>query len=126
MRSSVFPEPAGACTMKERVGSSARSRCARSGMVRASFIGIALAIGRVRRRFLRDAAERLLPAVLARLVAALRIHARIARREAAADRVELDAPTRDERGPVAIAPCGEAPVLVDRDDAGNEVGCARD
>ena len=41
MRSSVFPEPAGACTMQERAGSSARSRSAASGTRTASFIALA-------------------------------------------------------------------------------------
>jgi len=33
MRSSVFPDPAGACTRNEREGSSARARAAASGSI---------------------------------------------------------------------------------------------
>src|ERR1700693_3014902 len=103
MSSSVLPEPAGACTMYERDGSRARSRCSRSGARTVSFIGVDPAFARhAPRGLLGDAAEHLLLAVLARERAALGIHARIARGETAPGRVELDAPTRDELVPVAI------------------------
>src|SRR5438045_3551837 len=82
MRSSVFPEPAGACTMHERAGSSARSRSPRSGSRAASFIAFASA-DRAEGRFLRHAAQHLLVARVARRRAALRIDARITRRVAA-------------------------------------------
>src|SRR5260221_9969407 len=127
MRSSVFPEPAGACTMKERDGSRARSRWAESGMRSASFIAIALVIARdAEGRLLRDAAEHLLVAGTARFGPALRIDARVARREAPPDRFQLDAPSRHQLAPIAVAARGLALVLVDGADPGNELRGARD
>src|SRR5882672_5030590 len=127
MRSSVLPEPAGACTMNERVGSSARSRSSRSGTMAASFIGFALAFRtRVERRLFGDAAKGVLVAGLARIRQRLRVDARIALRERAPQRFQLHAPAGHELLPVAVAPGRLAPVLVDGDDARDEVGHARD
>src|ERR1700688_1658177 len=98
MRSSVLPEPAGACTMNERAESSARSRCSRSGARAISLIGVAFALRRgVEGGFLGDAAEHRLLAILAREFGpALRIDARVAPGEIPARRLELDAPALDE------------------------------
>src|SRR3954462_8275027 len=90
MSSSVFPEPAGACTMKEPRGSRARSRCAASGVMRTSSMVL-----------LRDAAERMLVALLTR-GRALRIDAGFAVRELAAQRIQPFAPAGDHGPPVAV------------------------
>src|SRR5688500_13503519 len=100
MRSSVFPDPAGAWTMKEAVGSSARSRCARSGTgFRTSLIGFAPA-DRAEGCALRDAAGHLLVAIAARGRAFLGIHARVAGRESRADGIELEAQRRHQLRPI--------------------------
>src|SRR4051812_17145570 len=89
--------------MKEPRGSSARSRCARSGIMRPSFIARS-----TRRRqhvegraFLGDAAEEMLVALVA-CGRALRIDPRLAARELLAQPVELHTPAREHGAPVAI------------------------
>src|SRR4051812_44508291 len=104
MRSSVLPEPAGACTMKEASGSSARSRSRRSGAL--CIVG-ALRARHADRQPLAHAAERVLVAQLAGCGAFPRCNAGIALGIAGPDRLERHAPLRQEIVPVPIAP-GEA------------------
>src|SRR5258708_16738802 len=111
IRSSVFPEPAGACTMQDRRGSRARSRWAASA-TRASLIGRPIVGGGAEWRLLVDAAEHRLVAQLAG-VALARVHSRIARGEAAAGRLEDAAPALEELFPVAVALRGRAILLDD-------------
>src|SRR6202158_3684422 len=97
MRSSVLPEPAGAWTMNEPVGSSARARCARSGMAFTLLLGIDALFGNKRqpkgeRRLFRDPAKQRLVAVSARLRGVLRIHPRGPLGKAAPERIELALP----------------------------------
>src|SRR5512143_3736842 len=94
MRSSVFPEPAGACTRNDRVTSSARRRAAASSPVRASrvaasFIDVAF-LGAERRRA--DAAQRLAPALPARRGDVARRDARNTLADLHAELLELGAP----------------------------------
>src|SRR5438105_764560 len=104
MRSSVFPEPAGACTMKERATSSARSRCAWSGATKASVIGVAILVARRRPegRLLGYAAQRMLLAGGACLGEALGIDPRIARRKGAPELVEVRAPAGHQPLPTSV------------------------
>src|SRR5258705_3716928 len=112
--------------MYERRGSSARSRCWKSGARAMSFIDVDPAFARrAQRSLLGDAAEHVLPAVLARDRTAFGVHARIARGEPAPGLVELDAPTRDELTPVAIPLRGPAAVLVDGADIRHQLRRAR-
>src|SRR5258706_9917789 len=111
MRSSVLPDPAGAWTMKERPGWSARSRSARSG---ASAIHFPLA-GRAHGQAFAHAAKRLLAAVLARLRPILRVDVRIPLRVAGADFLDLDPPLRLEIIPIPVLLRGRAMLLDGRD-----------
>src|SRR4051812_16900117 len=124
MSSSVFPDPAGACTMNERRGSSARARSARSGILSASFIGF-VALAHAERALLGDAAERVLVAELAGERAALRIDPRIPVGETLADRVELFPPARQQVVPVAILARRVALVLPDELHARHQALLAR-
>src|SRR5258708_23014157 len=126
MRSSVFPEPAGACTMNDRDGSSARSRCAWSGARTASLIGFPFALAdRAEGRFLRDAAEHVLVAVLAGCRPPLGIDARVTLGESAPDRIERHAPSADQAVPIAIELLARR-ILVDGAQVRGLLGSARD
>src|SRR5471032_1490586 len=94
--------------MNERVGSSARSRSAKSGVREALLIGLSSCLFPVAEgRFLGDAAERVLVAVLACFRAALGIDACIALRETAARLLQVGAPRIHELQPIAaILPRG--------------------
>src|SRR5450759_13142 len=96
MRSSVFPDPAGAWTMKERLASSASRRCPRSPM--ASLIVIS-GSGDIE---LIDAAQRLQITLLARQVPVLGIDARVTRGETAPQRFDLAPPAFDQFIPRCI------------------------
>src|SRR6185436_4992871 len=98
-------EPAGAWTMKERCGSSARRHCAESG---ASAIALFRHARRRDRQPLAHAAEGLLVAGLARLRAVAWIDVRVAERIGAADGLERRAPLRVEIVPTAVLPRGRA------------------
>src|ERR1700674_399161 len=108
--------------MNERVGSSERSRCSRSGTRSASLIDFALSLaGGIEGRLLRDPAEHVLMAVFAGGREVLRVDARVALREAASDRFELPAPAPDELVPTAIPLRRLALVLVDSADPLDQV-----
>src|SRR5258706_1046973 len=121
MRTWVWPEPAGAWTMKLRSGSSARSRRARSG---ASAI-VAFLAGRAHGQPLAHAAERLLVAVLASLRAVARVDVRVALRIALADPRERGRPLPDEVVPVLVQ-LGGRTAFLDRLDIGQQPVLARE
>ncbi len=76
IRSSVLPEPAGACTRNERVTSSARSRAAASRRAPTSVASFIASPGVLDVRPRADAAQRLSPALLAGRVDIARDHRR--------------------------------------------------
>src|SRR6476469_4340593 len=96
INSSVLPDPAGACTMNERVGSSARLRASRSLRSRASVIGA----GRSAIEQLAHAAEQTELAAAAGLAALLRRYRDLTGTKRLREPLQRRTPVADELAPV--------------------------